>query len=659
MVVFFRVPDAIRQLYMTFKGHAKYGRKEWLEQAKVSEEYFYNDVEDTGTTFRASQLQRIKETVGMPFSINILHSILGQKLAYLVQDKPSMKIISLDGRAKDHAALMDKMKHAVLQQSSARGEVEQAIKDMLITGLGHLMAVPMNMYQGGMFNVGVTHVPFDEVILDVNSKKRDTEDMEGFFIEKSFTLDKVKRLFPDILAELVDEFGRPVDPNSFTTNVWIEGELTEKQKVQTTQWNTEPHVVVREFYEKIFTTMYVVPDPRTGLYRYLFAENLELDQQALLANSVDQIPDIYVKKTLMFGDFVVYNEVLPITKYPLKTFFFEWAGRIYRSKGMVHLTKGMQDAFDKTIHIMILNGMLSNNAGWKAPKGAITEEDRRKWEDYANNPRVLKEYVPVVREGQVFVPEQEQIQPLGNFFPYVLDLLKSSIEYTTGVTPIVQGDIQSAKVEVFSSLQQYQNAAMMRMQLSAQRINETMVDLGQTIVEYITANITPDNYLFFDDKGNLNEMQLAMDIVNDIKSFRYLVTAVPATAMPTQRIAVATELAKIAQSTADPIERSLYTQTAMDLTEIREFDNLREQLDVVKNTQRQLEDLQKAYERLMETSKQMENKYINISLENRILKELMGREKKITETYADFEAKLTIAEELAKQSAKDKEKPKE
>jgi len=308
---------------------------------------------------------------------------------------------------------------------------------------------------------------------------------------------------------------------------------------------------------------------------------------------------------------------------------------------------------------MILNGLLTNNSGWKAPKGSIAEEDRPKWEDYANNPRVIKEYVPVVREGQVFVPEREKIEPIGQFFPYLLDLLKNGIEYSTGITPILQGDAREANVEVFSSLQQYQNAAMQRVQLSTAHINEAMIDLGQVMVENMTANIGPDNYQFFDDKGNLNELEIAQEIANDIKSYRYLVVSIPSTAMPTQRLAMATELAKIAQSTADPLERSLYTQTAIDLTELREFDDLKEQLDVVKRTQGQLNDLQEAYDRLMETSKQMENKYINISLENRILKQLMSKEQAITKAYAEMESKISMAQELAQKDAKDKQAKKE
>jgi len=660
MIVFYRVPRELENNYVSWKSDTKHGRKQWLNRAENAEDYFFSDVDQTGTTLTSTQFSRIIEATAMPFSMNPIYPVIKQELAILKHTKPSMRVMSLDGRAKQHAAILDKMKHAILYNSRAQIEIESMIQDMLIAGMGALMCVPMSRDQGGLFNTGVAYVPFDEIILDINAKKRTLMDMEGYFIEKAFTLTKFLTLYGDIMAGLKDPAsGQPVDVESFTNTTWMEDYMTDKQKVTTTQWNQDNFVVVREFYDKIFTTMYVVPDPRTGTYKYLFAENLDLDQETLLATAVDTVPGIYIRKKLIFGDFVTYEEVMPYTRWPLVVTFFEWGGRPYRSYSAVHYTKGMGEAYEKALHIMILNGLLTNNSGWKAPKGSIAEEDRPKWEDYANNPRVIKEYVPVVREGQVFVPEREKIEPIGQFFPYLLDLLKNGIEYSTGITPILQGDAREANVEVFSSLQQYQNAAMQRVQLSTAHINEAMIDLGQVMVENMTANIGPDNYQFFDDKGNLNELEIAQEIANDIKSYRYLVVSIPSTAMPTQRLAMATELAKIAQSTADPLERSLYTQTAIDLTELREFDDLKEQLDVVKRTQGQLNDLQEAYDRLMETSKQMENKYINISLENRILKQLMSKEQAITKAYAEMESKISMAQELAQKDAKDKQAKKE
>jgi hypothetical protein len=651
MINFVRVPDELRSRYETWKAETVWGRKQWIARAEEAEEYYYNDVDQTGTTYTSAQTTKIAQNTNIPVSINFLHPVTNQKLALLTQTKPSVKTLSLDGRAKEHAFVLDKMKHGIFYNSNANLEIEGMVKDMLVAGMGHIMVTPVDFYKKGMFNLQVVHVPWDEVILDINSKTRTLDDMEGFFIERAFTVPKALQVYGGILSQLKNENGDPVGIESFTGETWVEQELTDKQDVTTTHWNADDRVIVREYYTKVFTDMYLVK--QEGLTRILFAENLGPEEQSMIANPSQVNPDIYIKKTIMMGDFIIWEEILPITNYPLRTTFFEWGGRPYRSYGMIHFTKGMQEAFDKVLQIMLLNGILSNNAGWTAPKGSIPEEDRDKWEQFGANPKVIKEYVPKVLENQVLKPERDQVTALSNFYPMVLDMLKSGIEYSTGVNAVLQGDAKEANVEVFSSLQQYQNAAMMRVKMSTGHINQVMKELGQVLIEYMVANLTPDSFSFFDENGQLNELQIALEAVNDIKTLKFLTVSIPSTALPTQRLAVATELAKIAQSSPDPAERQILTQKALELSDIHEWDEMAKKLDVVKRAQGQLEDLQAAYDRLMETSKQMENKYVNISIENRILKQLASGEKAVEGKFAELETKLKLADELAKAQIKD------
>lgn len=650
MIYYERVPEDIRAKYESWKSDTLLGRKQWLSRAQESEEYYYNDVDNTGTTYTSAQASKIQDNTNIPVSINFLHPITNQKLALLTQTKPSTKIISLDGRAKEHAYVLDKMKHGILYNSNANMEIEQMVKDMLVTGMGHIMVTPVDFYKKGMFNLRVVHVPFDEVILDINSKSRTLDDMEGLFIERAFTIAKTMAVYGGLISQLRTEDGRPVDIYSLSGQTWVEQELTDKQDITTPRWNADDRVIVREYYTKIYTTMYMVPEGDT--VNYMFAENLGPDNDGILANATETFPDVYIKKCIIMGDFKVWEEILPITEYPLRTAFFEWGGKPYRSYGMIHFTKGMQQAFDKILQIMILNGILSNNAGWTAPKGAIAEEDRKKWEQFGNNPKVIKEYIPKVLENQVMKPERDTIQNLSNFYPMVLEMLKGGIEYSTGVTAILQGNAQEAGVEVFSSLQQYQNAAMMRIMMATAHINQTMKELGQVLIEFMTSTLTPDTFLFLDEKGQLNEIAIAQDIVNDMKRTKFLSVSIPSTAMPTQRLAIATELAKIAQSSPDPSERQILTQKALELSDIREYDSIREQLDAVKNAEAKLGSLQNAYDRLLETSKQMENKYVNIALENRILKQVSDGEKQVGEKFAELNTKLKLADQMAESQIK-------
>jgi divalent metal cation (Fe/Co/Zn/Cd) transporter len=79
-------------------------------------------------------------------------------------------------------------------------------------------------------------------------------------------------------------------------------------------------------------------------------------------------------------------------------------------------------------------------------------------------------------------------------------------------------------------------------------------------------------------------------------------------------------------------------------------------MDAVKNSEAKFENLQEAYNRLLETSKQMENKYINIALENRLLKKVSDAETKIASDAAQVQTEISMAGELAKAKIEGKQR---
>jgi hypothetical protein len=183
-----------------------------------------------------------------------------------------------------------------------------------------------------------------------------------------------------------------------------------------------------------------------------------------------------------------------------------------------------------------------------------------------------------------------------------------------------------------------------------------MKQLGEVLIQYLIVNIKPDTFLFFDSDGSLNELEVALGMVNKIKQFRFQVVAIPSTYSPTQKLSAAIELMKIAQSSPDQAERSILTQKAMQLSDIKEYDDVQEQLSIVKRTESKYANLEEAYNRLLETSKQMENKYINISLENRVLKQIAKSENDITTATEQAKADIKIAKELKKGEIKGEQK---
>ena len=343
----------------------------------------------------------------------------------------------------------------------------------------------------------------------------------------------------------------------------------------------------------------------------MFRENMFPEQQVIIDTGeiVKEEVNYFVRETTILGKKIVNVEILPLTMFPMKTMYFEWGGKPYRSYGMIHFTKGMQEAMDKVIQLLILNAMLSNNAGWTAPKGSIAEEDKPKWKIDGNNPMAIKEYVPRPFGDQYFVPVRDVVVPLAQHYPLIMDMMKQGIEYSTGINPMIQGDPRGAKVDVFSSLQQYQSAAMQRINLAAQHINQIQEYMGRVIVQWLPSQLkTNEYYGFYDQQGQFDEIAITRDIIQVMSTENYTVAAVPAESVPTYRMAMATELMKISQTTPDPQERNVYIKKAFNLSDIRGFDDMQEELNEINKLNQQIQQLQEQIERDDELMKQYENR---------------------------------------------------
>ena len=638
MILYEEVPEQISQNYTSWKGirdgSAKRRKEMW--------EYYFNDIDSTNTLYTKEQLAKIKNLTNLPVSINHIYPTVNQELAILAQTKTSHQTISFDGRAKEFAYVLDKMAKAVMYASKAMLQKEEAVKEMLTVGMSSEIIEEEDIYMPGEFGVTYRHVPSEFVILDANSRDRSDSDREGFFIEKEITHTKAKQLYGSLVAEVNKYYGEPNNPitvDSFCDSSPISGDPTGRLNLE--GMFAKKRLRVREYYDLNYTTMYMVE--MEGKISRVFAENFQDQNDAalIISQAIDKWENIFVRKTVILGDKVVCVVMKPITKLPLKTTYFEFGGRPYDSKGLVHYIIDMQNAYDKAVQIMLVNGMIVNSAKIKAPVGSIPTDQRESFAADYLDPTKVFEYIPQVYDGKVLVPEREVVQTIPNFYLAFLDMMSKGIEFVSNVNPIKRGDTTESKVEVFSTMQQYQSAAMERTKLSLGHMQESAEYLGQVLTEYLVANIETDTtYSFFDDKGDLNETMIASEIARDLKLGKYKVMSVPGTLMASERTALSTEMMKVSQSTSDPTERKLFFLKGLEMADIRGTDEILEQLDIAKNMQGQIEQMSQQLERSQQLLNQQENARINAEVENKILKEYIAAVKSVAR--ADESAKGDI-----------------
>jgi len=642
--------------YLVNKRHLwRSKRDEWLEKVIKEEEIYYQDVDDTGTMFNRRQLQKISEGTNIPVSVNFLYPYVNQKLAILTQSKPTFKVVGLDERGKVYSHILDKAKTHIMYSSEAVGEEEECIKNMLVLGMGISGIEEMDYYEFGKFNLQYVNLHPSLIVLDANAKKRSLKDMSGYFIEKEISLEDAKSKYQKILDIInqrrISEGDTELRMEDFAVSSG--SSVPDKGKIETSGFFNK--VYLAEYYDKVFTNMYFVKDVETGDIQRIFKENLEENQDFILSNAVDSEYGRFVRRNIILGNYLVGVEIKPIKDFAIKVKFFEWGGSPYKSYSMIHYTLGMQETIDKSVQLMITNGMLTNNAGYTSPKGAILAEDRNKWETIGNKPGVIKEWTPNIMGGQLLKPEREQVQNISNFYPTLIEMMKSSIQTSTGINEIVTGD-PSARIDVFSSLQQYQSSAMQRIQLAMNHVNLANEQLGNVLIDYLVNNLQADQaYSFFDEKNNLQEVTVAKDLIQDFKLGRYLVLSISSEAMPTQKLAMGTELMKIAQTTSDPMDRSIYIQKAFELSDMRGFDEVQEQINVKNKLSQQIQLLEEQVKRDEELMKQYENRAL--LAEYNAKKAMMLSDLDTNLTAETIKSKMELEIEKLKEQIKELKKP--
>lgn len=649
MIVCKEVPERLSRLISNWNN----AKEIFHKRAREAKGYYYNDIEGTGSTYTQEQKDNIVRTTGVPVSIPFLYSVIAQEHSIITKTKFSSKVVPLDDRpeGKQYAYILDKALNALMYSSESQTHNKEAVKEALITGMSHVGLIEKNFYNNGEFDASFQHLSIENTVIDPNSRIVTGEDSRGWFYWKELPFDVARQLYQPTIEIINEYYNKEYKLEDFM-NRSIAGLYA--NITMTDVFEEKGKTIAIMFQEKRIAEMFYVKNPENGAVERLFRENFFPEQQEIIfteENIVGSEVNYYVVETLILGDKIINEKWKHYTLFPIKSLFFEWGGTPYNSKGIIHFGKGMQEAIDKTIQMLILNGMLSNNAGWISPKGSIIPDDKEKWRLDGANPMAVKEYVPVpIGDNQWAKPERDTIQPLGQFYPYIITLLKDSIEYITGINPMIQGNPKEAKIDVFASLQQYQNAAMMRIMTITEAFQEVHTYMGKVIIQHLLGSLKPNNYFtFFTQEGDLDELRITSEMLQVLPTVNFTVLAIPAEGMPTQRMAMATELMKISQTTPDPQERNIYIKESLRLSDIRSFDKLQKELDEVQKLNQQIQQMQEQVERDIELMKQWENRALNAEyqkkkteIELQVVKEALRAQVSVAVAEKETEMQLKI-----------------
>jgi len=259
-----------------------------------------------------------------------------------------------------------------------------------------------------------------------------------------------------------------------------------------------------------------------------------------------------IKLTIVVGDKLLYNQVLPIKDYPIVPFVYQYTGTPYPISAVSPLV-GKQQELNKAHQILIHNANLASNLRWMYEEGSVPEDE---WEKYSSAPGALLKY----RQGFT-PPTPVQPLPLNQAFYGITQNARSDMEYVAGVYSSMQGDT-GAGPETYRGLLQMDEYGTRRIKSWMQNIIEPALEhlgmvfkdwsqdtyLAHKIFRIVQPNnideekVVEINVPIFNDLGN------SVQKWNDYSTARFDVRIIGGSTLPLNRWALLEEYFKWYQS---------------------------------------------------------------------------------------------------------------
>lgn len=481
---------------------AKTARAKWFKRGREYEQLVHNDVDYTGTQFTSAELAELQKKESIPLSVNILIAIIEQIIAFLTSNPPSIGILPVGKSSKSFTYVWREVLKAVMYLNKFPMHQERAIKDMLIVGHGILLVEPNNFFQHNEFNTVIKYIPWDYFYCDPASISPDYQDAEILFLATPMPSSKALKMYGSygLTAEHLNMVSAVLtgDDNQFLSS------LSNYSNTFSSGNKDDKPVWLLEAFEKVQSTIYILQDGSKTTVK----PQPEIDANGKLQDlTIGQYNDVLVKRTLKLGQLILWQEILPITKYPI----FDYVHLHNRNPfpyGVVHNIVDLEYAANKLIALIIENIQKSPGGGVMAAAGSISDRNKFVKERSRINGIAEFEASPDLPNGGA--PIQMQPQPLNSAAYTMFKDLIGLMEKITGVFDLVQGDGANAP-QTLGATTSIQNFGTQRPKMYARRLDWTNQDVMETVIEFMQAYSPMGNMLNYIE-GTSAWMSIEMDV---------------------------------------------------------------------------------------------------------------------------------------------------
>lgn len=632
------------ELWKTYSNN----RETWAQQAQEDKEF------RLGRQWTTEQKKTLEGRGQAAIVINRIHPAVESAKAMITANKPSFRVSPREDSDNKTAQAINGLLEYIWQISDGDQVLRNVVDDYYVLGMGAMQVYVDPMMDMGKGEVCLHDIDPLDIYIDPNSRDRFCDDAENIIVSRLFTREQAESLYPMYEAAIKNASSESQQSDRPSTDRTDEIGLvfpeTSETDTRVTFGKNNEYVRGYERYQKIVVNMHRVKLDWSGEEDLLDEANwpafldkkfwiingqiLEKEEQAkAVADAVVKqyaqqeqmaeqqgvlppeppqletvtsydlikqgrieevvVPTKRIQMTVIMGDKLLYQRLLPTDKYPI-VFFMNQHTRTPYPVSDVRMVKGLQEYINKTRSLIIAHATTSTNTKILIPAGSM---DMKEFEEKWAQPGVAIECD--FDQGQ---PVPVAPTPLPNELYSNETTAKSDIDHQLGLYEMMMGNSQvapntyKATISLDEFGQRKMKSKLMDIEVGLRRVGEIAIPMMQQLYkeEKFIRLLRPNNSMskfainkkLYDDKGQL------ANIVHRLDVGKYDVIVVTGSTLPTNRYAQL-------EMYMDAYEKGIIDKLeVLKKTEVFDMEGVLERTDTIQKLEGALKQAQESIKKL-------------------------------------------------------------
>jgi len=632
------------ELWKTYSNN----RETWAQQAQEDKEF------RLGRQWTAEQKKTLEGRGQAAIVINRIHPAVESAKAMITANKPSFRVSPREDSDNKTAQAINGLLEYIWQISDGDQVLRNVVDDYYVLGMGAMQVYIDPMMDMGKGEVCLHDIDPLDIYIDPNSRDRFCDDAENIIVSRLFTREQAESLYPMYEAAIKNastdsqQSDRPTTDR--TDEIGLVFPETSETDTRVTFGKNNEYVRGYERYSKVVVNMHRIKLDWSGEEDLLDEANwpafldkkfwiingqiLEKEEQAkAVADAVVKkyaqqeqqaeqkgvlppeppqletvtafdlikqgrieevvVPTKRIQTTVIMGDKLLYQRLLPTDKYPI-VFFMNQHTRTPYPVSDVRMVKGLQEYINKTRSLIIAHATTSTNTKILIPAGSM---DMKEFEEKWAQPGVAIECD--FDQGQ---PVPVAPTPLPNELYSNETTAKSDIDHQLGLYEMMMGNSQvapntyKATISLDEFGQRKMKSKLMDIEVGLRRVGEIAIPMMQQLYkeEKYVRLLRPNNSMskfainkkLYDDKGQL------ANVIHRLDVGKYDVIVVTGSTLPTNRYAQL-------EMYMDAYEKGIIDKMeVLKKTEVFDMEGVLERTDLIQKLQTQLKQAQESIKKL-------------------------------------------------------------